>query len=194
VAAVVHVHPSRVGPGDATSRERRVPVTALLVLPAGTALGPTSPPDAVARSLDVLSGNPAVSAVRQVTAGGELAHALRAAPVDDVVLLSPAWPVPTGEAVAAVLSALGGDPGAAAAVAVLPVTDSLKLVGPDDVLGPAADRDRFVAPAGPAAYRPALLPPGPGPQEADTLRDAEALPAALLALGARVLAVPVTPR
>lgn len=173
-----------------------MPVTALLVLPApGTAPALALPADAVARSLDVLTGSPAVSAVRRVTAGAELGQALQAAPVDGVLLLSPAWLAPTADAVDAVLSALGGDPGVAAAVAVGPVTDSLKLVGPDDVLGPAADRDRFVAPAGPAAYRRALLPPDlAGPQGAGTLGDPEALPAALLALGARVLAVPVAPR
>lgn len=173
-----------------------MPVTALLVLPGpGAPAAPTPPPpDAAARSLAVLTAAPAVAAVRQVAAGAELAQALRAVPAGDVVLLAPAWPVPTAGAVAAVLSALDADPAAAVAVAVEPVTDSLKTVGPDDVLGPPADRDRFVAPAGPAAYRRALLPPdlvGPGTADAP---GPQALPAALLALGVRVLAVPVTPR
>lgn len=173
-----------------------MPVTALLVLPRpGTPAADTTPPEAVARALDVLTGSPDVSAVRQVTAGAALAQALQGVPTGDVVLLGPAWPVPTPEAVAAVLSALDGDPGAAVAVAVGPVTDSLKTVGPDEVLGPPADRDRFAAPAGPAAYRRDLLPPGlAGPEAAGTLDDPLALPAALLALGARVLAVPVAPR
>jgi len=173
-----------------------VTVTALLVLPAsGSSAAHLLPPDAVTRSLAALGGSSIGSGVRQVTAGDELLQALRAAPPDGVLLISPAWPVPTAEAVAAVLSALDGDPGAAVAVAVVPVTDSLKLVGPDDVLGPAADRDRFVAPAGPAAYRCALLPPElAGPAGADAVRDPGAVPATLLALGARVLAVPVLPR
>lgn len=171
-----------------------MPVTALLVLPAVDA-PVAGMPDPLRGSLDVLAGCPAVSTVRQVEAGFELAGELRSSAGADVLLVCPGWHAPTPEAVAALLTAMDGDPGACAVVAVVPVTDSLRFVDPDGFFAAAAaaaaDRDRFVAPAGPVAYRRALLPPD---LPSHLWGEPEAVPAALLAQGARVLAVPVPGR
>jgi 2-C-methyl-D-erythritol 4-phosphate cytidylyltransferase len=113
---------------------------------------------------------------------------------DLVVLHDASFPLVDTSVVAAVLGALQADPGAAAAVAVLPVTDTLKRVAPDGAVLATVDRTALRVAGSPQAYRPQLLPEGVlhGAVPPDPL-DAAALPHALVEAGRRVVLVDAPP-
>ena len=118
--------------------------------------------------------------------------------VDVVVLHDLSFPLVDGPTVGAVLGALAASPTAAAAVAVLPVTDTLKQVAGDGAVLGTVDRDGLRVAASPQAYRPHLVPAGvPGPSGTSPLLpdppDAAALPRALAAAGLRVVLVEAPP-
>jgi len=76
--------------------------------------------------------------------------------VADVVVLHEAVrPLAPPALALAVLDAVSG--GAAAAVPVLPLTDTVKQLGPDDVLRGSADRATLRVVQSPVAFRPARL-------------------------------------
>jgi 2-C-methyl-D-erythritol 4-phosphate cytidylyltransferase len=102
------------------------------------------------------------------------------------------FPLVDAATVGAVLGALRADPSAAAAVAVLPVTDTLKQVDPEGAVLSTVDRTTLRVASSPQAYRPRLapVPPAPRPFAAG---DAAALPRALVEAGRRVLLVDAPP-
>jgi 2-C-methyl-D-erythritol 4-phosphate cytidylyltransferase len=118
---------------------------------------------------------------------------------DVVVLHDASFPLVGAPAVAAVLRALQADPRAAAAVAVLPVTDTLKQVAPDGAVLATVDRSGLRVAGSPQAYRPQLVPAGvPAPFRSTSpappsLPDAAALPQALVEAGGRVVLVDAPP-
>jgi 2-C-methyl-D-erythritol 4-phosphate cytidylyltransferase len=164
--------------------------------PGGTALvGGVSLLD---RAVAVLRATPGIDHVLALAPGEAPPDAARAG-VDVVVLHDLSFPLVEPGTVAAVLDALRSDPGAAGAVAVLPVTDTLKQVAADgEVLG-TVDRSGLRVAGSPQAYRPRLLPAGaPAPfRTASPLEpeppDAAALPRALVEAGLRVVLVEAPP-
>lgn len=150
------------------------------------------------RAVAMLRACPGVDQVLALAPGEEPPDAARAG-ADVVVLHDVSFPLVEPPTVVAVLAALRDDPGAAAAVAVLPVTDTLKQVAADgEVLG-TVDRDGLRVAGSPQAYRPALLPAGaPAPFRSGSPLlsdppDAAALPRALVAAGLRVVLVEAPP-
>ena len=160
-----------------------------LVVGPGTLLGGMSLPG---RAVAALSSCPDVDHVLVLTPGEP---PLDAAYADVVVLHDASFPLVDAAVVGAVLNALQADPGAAAAVAVLPVTDTLKQVAPDGAVLATVDRTGLRVAGSPQAYRTSLMPAGvaapfrplPGPP------DAAALPRALVEAGGRVVLVDAPP-
>jgi 2-C-methyl-D-erythritol 4-phosphate cytidylyltransferase len=158
---------------------------------AGTLLGGMSLLD---RAVAALRSCPDVGHVVVVASGGPPLDAARVG-ADVIVLHDASFPLVEAAAVGAVLGALRADPGAAAAVAVLPVTDTLKQVAPDGAVLATVDRTRLRVAGSPQAYRTHLLPPGPlqpGPLQSGP-PDAAALPRALVEAGRRVVLVDASP-
>ena len=113
---------------------------------------------------------------------------------DLLVLHDPLYPLATAALVEALLAALRqAGPGAAAAVPVHPLNETVKRLGPDGLVHQTVDRSGLVVTATPQVYRrPALLAAiesaGPGDLG---LVDPAALPERLLRRGEQVLAVTV---
>jgi 2-C-methyl-D-erythritol 4-phosphate cytidylyltransferase/2-C-methyl-D-erythritol 2,4-cyclodiphosphate synthase len=161
---------------------------------AGALLGGTTLLD---RAVATLRSCPDVDDVLVLVPGEPPPDAARAG-VDLVVLHDLSFPLVDASTVGAVLDALRADPGAAAAVAVLPVTDTLKQVAADGAVLGTVDRDGLRVAGSPQAYRPHLVPVAvPGPSGPSPLRpdppDAAALPRALADAGLRVVLVEAPP-
>ncbi len=150
------------------------------------------------RAVAVLRSTPGIDHVLALAPGETPPDAARAG-VDVVVLHDLSFPLVDPATVTAVLAALLREPSAAAAVAVLPVTDTLKQVAPDGTVLGTVDRDGLRVAGSPQAFRPRLLPPGaPAPfASASPLLpdppDAAALPRALVEAGLGVLLVEAPP-
>jgi 2-C-methyl-D-erythritol 4-phosphate cytidylyltransferase len=157
-----------------------------LVGGAGTLLGGVGLLD---RAVAALRSCPDVDHVLVVAPGEPPLDAAHAG-ADVVVLHDALFPLVDAAAVGAVLGALRADPRAAAAVAVLPVTDTLKQVAPDGAVLATVDRTRLRVAGSPQAYRTHLLPPDPLPPGPP---DAAALPRALVEAGRRVVLVDAPP-
>ncbi len=114
-------------------------------------------------------------------------------PGGTVLLHDPLYPLAPPAVAARVLDALRADPAAVAAVPVHPLTETVKRLGPDDLVHETVDRSGFVVTATPQAYRHAdLLLALERAQDADLwLTDPAALPDLLLRDGHRVLPVDV---
>ena len=167
-------------------------------------LGGMSPLD---RAIAALSSCPDVDRVL-VLAPGESPMDAAHVGAEVVVLHDASFLLVDAAVVGAVLGALHADSDAAAAVAVLPVTDTLKQVGADGAVLATVDRARLRVAGSPQAYRTHLLPMGapagvgaplrlasplpPDPLLTDPL-DAAALPRALVEAGLRVLLVDAPP-
>jgi 2-C-methyl-D-erythritol 4-phosphate cytidylyltransferase len=154
----------------------------------GTILGGASLLD---RAVAALRSCPDVDHVR-VLAPGEHPPGAERTGADVVVLHHCGFPLVGPPTVAAVVAALRAAPEAAAAVAVLPVTDTLKQVAADGAVLATVDRAGLRVAGSPQAYRPRLLPDPPGPAISDPL-DAAALPRALAGAGRRVVLVDAPP-
>lgn len=87
----------------------------------------------------------------------ELAALVDASGAELVVLHDPAFPFVTPEQILSVCAAVTGAGGATAAVAVADVTDTLELVGDDDLVVAGLDRTRYAVPIGPLAIGAAAL-------------------------------------
>ena len=186
----------------------------LVVLPAGepgglavgpgTLLGGMSLLD---RAVAALSSCPDVDRVLVLTPGEPPLDAVHDG-ADVVVLHDASFPLVDARAVRSVLNALQADPGAAAAVAVLPVTDTLKQVAPDGAVLATVNRAGLRVAVSPQAYRPRLLPAdvaapfrlaSPRPSDPPTPAlppgpaDAAELPRALVEAGQRVVLVDASP-
>jgi 2-C-methyl-D-erythritol 4-phosphate cytidylyltransferase len=95
-------------------------------------------------------------------AGGEtrsesVRRALAAAPGDPVLVHDAARPLVTSRLAEAVIAALEADPGADAAIAAAPVTDTVKRVGRDRIVRETLDRDELWAVQTPQVFRRAAL-------------------------------------
>jgi 2-C-methyl-D-erythritol 4-phosphate cytidylyltransferase len=120
-------------------------------------------PAALAEAVGAVLGN----AARLVPAPdtGLLAAALAASPEAGssaggpvpVVVHDVLHPLAAPELVRAVVDALAASPDAVGAVAVRPVTDTLKWVDADGMVTGTADRERYRVVCSPQAYRPAVL-------------------------------------
>ena len=161
----------------------------------GTLLGGMSLLD---RAVAALTSCPDVDHVLVVAPGEPPLDAAHAG-ADVVVLHDASFPLVDAAVVGAVLRALQVDPRAAAAVAVLPVTDTLKQVAPDGAVLATVDRAGLRVAGSPQAYRTDLLPAGVAAPFlfASTLPpdppDAAALPRALVEAGRRVVLVDAPP-
>jgi 2-C-methyl-D-erythritol 4-phosphate cytidylyltransferase len=160
------------------------------------------------RAVEALRACPHVDRVLVVAPGEPLPDAAHAG-ADVVVLHDASFPLVDATAVGAVLDALRADPRAAAAVAVLPVTDTLKQVTADGAVLATVDRTGLRVAGSPQAYRAHLLPADvaarfgfapplpPHRLPSDPLpaghRDAAALPRALVGAGRRVVLVDAPP-
>jgi 2-C-methyl-D-erythritol 4-phosphate cytidylyltransferase len=150
------------------------------------------------RAVAMLGTCPGIDHVLALVAGETPPDAALAG-ADVVLLHDVSFPLVDPPTVRAVLDALAADPGAAAAVAVLPVTDTLKQVAGDGTVLGTVDRDGLRVAGSPQAYRPALLPagaPAPFGSVSPLLPeppDAAALPRALVVAGCRVVLVEAPP-
>jgi hypothetical protein len=172
------------------------------------------------RAIAALRSCPDVDRVLVVAPGQPPPDAAHAR-ADVVVLHDSSFPLVDAAAVTAVLAALRADPEAAAAVAVLEVTDTLKQVDAEGAVLGTVDRAGLRVAGSPQAYRPHLVPAGapavlpgtgmpgipmpgtsmpaipmPGTPDAAALprtADAAALPGALVEAGRRVVLVDAPP-
>lgn len=110
-----------------------------------------------------------------------------------VLLHDPLYPLAPATVAARLLEALRADPAAVAAVPVHPLIETVKRLGPDELVHETVDRSGFVVTATPQAYRHAdLLLALERAADADLwLTDPAALPDLLLRAGQRVLPVEV---